>query len=252
MDISDEQFYNKVATRFGGYKSGAIYIQKFLDGDPEQIFLDQLLSCGGSNKIALDIGCADGRFTLKVASNFKQIIAIDVSEQMLNVAKHLQAEQKISNVLFQKTDAAETPFNDEYFDTAYSRRGPTPYQEIHRILKKDGRFVGINIGEKDAKELKEIFGRGQGFGDWNKSVLTSKKAELKTLGFRPAFVKESFYSEYYPDIDNFNLFLEGVPIFKDFDPIKDKNFLSEYVEKMSRQEGIELKRHRVVIVAHKI
>jgi len=252
MDIPDKQFYNKVATKFGGYKSGVICTKKFFDEDPEKIFSEQLLNCAGNDKIALDIGCADGRFTLKMSSNFKQIVAIDVSEQMLNAAKQLQAEQKISNVLFQITDAEKTPFDDEYFDVIYSRRGPTPYQEIHRVLKKSGCFVEISIGEKDAKELKEVFGRGQNFGDWDKSVFVSKRAELETLGCKLVFAKEFFYSEYYSDIDNFSLWLESVPIFKDFDPTKDRKFLSEYVGKMKTQEGIELKRHRVVIVAHKI
>lgn len=252
MDIPDEQFYNKVATKFGGYKSSVIPTKKFFNGDPEKIFLEQLFNCAGNEKIALDIGCADGRFTLKVSPNFRQIIAIDVSRQMLDAARQLQAEQKISNVLFQTTDAERTPFNNEYFDVVYSRRGPTPYQEIHRVLKKSGCFVEIGIGEKDAKELKEVFGRGQNFGGWNKSTLASKKAELEILGFKEAFSKEFFYSEYFPDIDDFSLWLESVPIFKDFDPNKDKKFLSGYVEKMKTQKGIELKRHRVVIVANKI
>ena len=252
MDIPDEQFYNKVATKFGGYKSGVIRTEEFFDGDPEKIFFEQLLNCAGNEKIALDIGCADGRFTLKVAPNFKQIVAIDVSEQMLGAAKKLQAEQKISNVSFQKVDATKISFNDEYFDIIYSRRGPTPYQEIGRLLKSNGYFIEIGIGEKDAQELKEIFGRGQGFGEWDKSVLELKKAQLGDVGLKPVFEKEFFYSEYYPDIDNFSLWLESVPIFKDFDPAKDRKILSEYVGKMSAHEGIELKRHRIVIVAHKI
>lgn len=252
MDIPDEQFYNKVAAKFGGYKSGAIYTQKFSDGDPEQIFLEALLGCAGNAKIAMDIGCADGRFTLKIAQNFKQIIAIDVSEKMLDAAKQLQVQQKISNVLFQKMDAAKTSFDGEYFDTVYSRRGPTPYQEIHRVLKKDGYFVEIRIGPKDAMELKEVFGRGQDFDHRNTSAPESKRVELEAVGLAPVFVKECFYSDYYPNINNLSLFLGGVPIFKDFDPIKDAGFLSAYAEKMNTQEGIELKRHRVVIVAHKI
>ena len=251
MDIPDEQFYNKVAKKFGGYKSEAIHESNFSNGNPEEIFLEQLIKYSGRDMIALDIGCADGRFTLKVSPNFKQIIAIDVSEQMLDAAKQLQAEQKISNVIFQKIDAAETPFKNEYFDVVYSRRGPTPYREIHRILKKSGCFAEISIGEKDAKELKEVFGRGQNFGDWDKSVLASKKTELETLGLKPIFVKEFFYSEYYSGIDSLSLWLESVPIFKDFDPTKDKKLLSKYVERMNTQEGVELKRHRVVIVARK-
>jgi len=252
MDTPDKQFYNKVATKFGGYKSGVIRAEKFFDGNPEKIFLEQLLNYAGNDKIVLDIGCADGRFTLKVSPNFKQIIAIDVSEQMLDAANKLQAEQKISNVSFQKADATKISFDDDYFDVIYSRRGPTPYQEIGRLLKSSGYFTEISIGEKDAQELKEIFGRGQGFGEWGKPILESKKAKLEAIGLKSVFAKEFFYSEYYSDIDDFSLWLESVPIFKDFDPTKDRKFLSEYVEKMKIQRGIELRRHRIVITAHKI
>ena len=252
MSIPDEQFYDKVASKFGGYKSGVTRTNKFINGDPEKIFLAQLLNCAGIDKIALDIGCADGRFTLKVAQNFKQIIAVDVSERMLDAAKQLQAEQKISNVQFQKTDAAGTPFADEYFDVVYSRRAPTPYQEIIRVVKESGCYAEIRIGGKDARELKEIFGRGQGFGDWNDSDILARGTRLEAIGLKPIFMKEYLFSEYYPDIDNLSHWLESVPIFKDFNPAKDRDLLSKYVKKMNTQDGIELKRHRVVIVAKKL
>ncbi|QQG46103.1 MAG: class I SAM-dependent methyltransferase [Candidatus Niyogibacteria bacterium] len=252
MNIPDQKFYDKVAKKFGGYKSEAIHKSHFPNGNPEEIFLEQLIKYGHKDKTALDIGCADGRFTLKIAEKFHKTFGIDISSEMLAKAKQFQEEQKVSNVTFQKAEAEKLPFKDKYFDLIYSRRGPTPYQEIHRVLKKSGCFIEIGIGEKDAKELKEVFGRGQNFGGWDKSVLASKKTELETLGFKEIFAKEFFYSEYYSDIDNFSLWLESVPIFKDFDPTKDGKFLSEYVEKMKTQEGIELKRHRVVIVAHKI
>ena len=126
---------------------------------------------------ALEVACGSGRnfpYIIDAVGKDGFILGFDYSQEMLDAAKQLQAEQKISNVLFQTADAEKTPFNDEYFDVAYSRRGPTPYREIHRVLKKSGCFVEIGIGEKDAKELKEVFGRGQNFGGWDKSVLDRK------------------------------------------------------------------------------
>jgi len=252
MDISDQKFYNKVAKKFGGYKSEAIYKSRFLNEHPEKIFLEQLIKHSGKNKIALDVGCADGIFTLKVAEKFHKIFGIDISSEMLAKAKQFQGEQKSSNVTFQKAEAEKLPFRDRYFDIIYSRRGPSPYAEISRVIKQGGYYLEICIGEKDAKELKEIFGRGQGFGEWDVSVAKTKNDILIAKRFKVVFVSDYFYSEIYPDIKNLNLFLQSVPIFKDFKQEKDKEYLRLYSKRLRVFDGIELKRHRVVIVAEKL
>jgi SAM-dependent methyltransferase len=251
MNISDQKFYDRVAKKFGGYKSKAIYRSNFPDGNPEEIFLEELTKYSGKDKVALDIGCADGRFTLKVAEKFHKIFGIDISSEMLAKAKQLQEERKVSNVIFQEANAEKLPFQDKYFDLIYSRRGPSPYTEISRVIKQAGYYLEICIGEKDAKELKEIFGRGQGFDEWDNPVSKTKPDNLNTYGFNTIFVEDYFYSEIYPDLENLDLFLQGVPIFKDFDSEKDKTSLLSYAKEMRVAIGIELKRHRVVIVARK-
>ncbi|TSC79301.1 MAG: SAM-dependent methyltransferase [Parcubacteria group bacterium Gr01-1014_29] len=252
MSISDQKFYDKVAKKFGGYKSEAIHENHFPSGNPEEIFLEQLIKYSGKDKTVLDIGCADGRFTLKIAEKFYKIFGIDISSEMLAKAKQFQEEQNISNAILQKAEAEKLPFQDKYFDLIYSRRGPSPYAEIGRIIKSSGYYLEICIGEKDGKELKEVFGRGQGFGDWNISVAKTKSDNLVVKGFKVVFVHDYFYSEIYPDIENLNLFLQSVPIFKDFDQEKDRENLRSYSEKFNVSNGIELKRHRIVIVAEKL
>lgn len=95
MDISDQKFYDKVAKKFGGYETKAIHKNKFPEGDPEEIFLEQLVKYSNKDKIALDIGCADGRFTLKVADKFHKIFGTDISPEMLASANQFQEEQKV-------------------------------------------------------------------------------------------------------------------------------------------------------------
>ena len=251
MNISDQKFYDKVAKKLGGYKSKAIYQSNFPNGNPEEIFLEELTKYSGEDKVALDIGCADGRFTLRVAEKFHRIFGIDISSEMLAKGKQLQEERKVSNVIFQEANAEELPFQDKYFDLIYNRRGPSPYTEISSVIKQAGYYLEICIGEKDAKELKEIFGRGQGFDEWDNPVSKTKNDNLNTYGFKTIFVQDYFYSEIYPDIENLDLFLQGVPIFKDFDSAKDKDSLLSYAKEMRAARGIELRRHRVVIVARK-
>lgn len=251
MNISDQKFYDKVARKFGGYKSKATYQNNFPNGNPEEIFLEELIKYSGKYKVALDIGCADGRFTLKVANKFHKIFGIDISSEMLAKARQLKEELKITNVIFQEVNAEKLPSQNKYFDLIYSRRGPSPYTEISRVNKQAGYYLEICIGEKDAKELKEIFGRGQGFDEWDNPVSTAKPDNLKSYGFNTIFAQDYFYSEIYPDLENLDLFLQGVPIFKDFDSEKDRDSLFSYAKKMRVAGGIELRRHRVVIVARK-
>ena len=244
-------FYDKVAKKFGGYHTPSRHTTEYPNDDPEKIFKEKLLELSSKDKKALDVGCADGRFTFSVAPYFKKIIAIDVSEEMLKSAKKLQEKQKVTNVSFEKQDAFHTTYDDSSFDLIYNRRGPDNYAESYRLLKRGCFLVQIDIGEKDCQEIKEIFGRGQGFGKWNTSKLEKDRKALTKVGFKMIYAQDFFYTEYYPTYEDLDLFLQGVPIFEDFDSEKDKRLLGVYVARFKTEKGIKFPRHRVVILAQK-
>jgi ubiquinone/menaquinone biosynthesis C-methylase UbiE len=247
------KFYNKVAKKFWNYSSHTYKVKReYLKGDPEKIFKQKLIKVSRKNKVALDVGCADGKFSLFMSSYFKKIIAIDLSQGMLNAGIKWQKEQKIKNVSFGRADAYKTKYKDKAFDVIYSRRGPSKFSEIFRLLKNEGYFVEIKIGEKDTQKIKEIFGRGQDFGDWKESRLKKHKKELEDTGFKVIFSQEYFYNEYYKTDKDLKTFLEGVPIFEDFDAKKDKKYLEKYTKLCKTKKGIKLLRHRLVFVAQKI
>lgn len=247
-----KSFYNKVAKKFGNYHTDAKYVREYPNGDPEKVFKEKLTELSDKDKTVLDVGCADGRFTLSIASCFKEIKAVDLSKGMLDAAKNLQKEKGVTNVSFEEEDAEKTTYLDGMFNIIYSRRGPTPFSEFKRLLKSNGHFIGINIGEKDCQEIKEIFGRGQNFGQWNESRLEKDKKKLIDNGFEIIFGKDFYGNEYYASYEDLDLFLQGVPIFEDFDSDKDKKFLEKYVARFKTKKGIQLSRHRVVILAQKI
>lgn len=244
-------FYDKVAKKFGGYHNPAKYIIEYPDGEPEKVFKDKLLELSGKDKTVIDVGCADGRFTLSVAPHFRKIIAIDLSKEMLEAAKRLEKELGIGNVSFEERDAHHTGYKDSSFDIVYSRRGPSDFVESFRLLRPGGYFVEIGIGEKDCQEIKEIFGRGQGFGEWDNPRIKRNNEGLIQAGFKVVFAKEFFYSEYYASYNDLDIFLQGVPIFEDFDSAKDRGFLEAYTKQFKTEKGIKLPRHRVVTVARK-
>ncbi|MDO8619423.1 MAG: class I SAM-dependent methyltransferase [Candidatus Daviesbacteria bacterium] len=250
-----KNFYDKVAQKFGGYGYGngvkLRYKSEYPAGDPEKVFKEKLLDLSLKDKTALDIGCADGKFTLSIAPHFKKVYGIDISKENLNIANSHKADERSKNVEYSFQNAKYTSFEDSFFDIAYCRRGPSYYAEYHRILKTNGYYLEIGIGEMDTIELMKIFGRGQGFGKWNQSKLDENLKELQDLGFKVVFAENFHYSEYYPAYAELDLFLQGVPIFEDYDSEKDKAVLQKYVKKFSTDKGILLPRHRVVIAAER-
>jgi len=250
----NKNFYDKIAQKLGGYGYGVSpkYTSEYPKGNPEKIFKEKLLELGSKDKIALDIGCADGKFTLTVAPFFQKVFGIDTSKVNLDIAKNHSEDERSKSVEYSLQDASHTSFKDSFFDLAYCRRGPSYYTEYNRILKTNGYYLEIGIGEMDTVELKKIFGRGQNYGKWDTSALDRNVQELQTLGFEVIFAENFHYFEYYPSYEEFDLFLQGVPIFEDFDSEKDKIKLREYVKKFSTDKGIQLSRHRLVMVTQKV
>lgn len=249
-----KDFYDKVAKKFGGYGYGASprYKSEYPAGEPEKIFKEKLLGLSSKNKIALDIGCADGKFTLSIAPFFQKVYGIDTSKVNLDIAKSHNEDERSKNVEYSLQDASHTSFENSFIDLAYCRRGPSYYGEYHRVLKTKGHYLEIGIGEMDTVELKKIFKRGQGYGKWDKSTLDENLKELQGLGFHIVFAKNYHYFEYYPSYEELDSFLQGVPIFEDFDSEKDKASLQKYVKKFSTDKGIQLSRHRLVMVMQKV
>jgi ubiquinone/menaquinone biosynthesis C-methylase UbiE len=247
-----QDFYDKVAKKFGNYSNPAKYFQEFPSGAPEEIFKEKLAELSGKDKVVLDSGCGDGRFTLTIAPHFRKIIGNDTSKLMLDAALKHQKEKGIKNVEFIEKDIRSLNYPENYFDIIYARRSVVIYSLFYKILKPGGYFLTIDIGEKDTKDIKVIFGRGQNYGKWDNSVLESDIAEAKNSGFEIVYAKDFYYNEYYLSQNDLDVFLQGVPIFEDYDSTKDKKYLEKYVKKIQTGKGIDLPRHRVVLVAKKI
>lgn len=254
MKNEEKDFYNKIANKFGGYgfnNKKPEYTTEYINGEPEKIFKEKIMLLADKNKKVLDVGCGDGIFAFNLADYFMNVVGIDISEGLIEVAKEKQKELGINNCEFSVQDAENINFENDSFDLVFTRRGPTPYKEFYRLLKPGGYMCAINIGEKDTKPLQDVFGRGQGYGQSDVLKLNRDARILEEIGFKVVFAEEYFYKEYYPTYEEIDLFLQGVPIFKDFDSEKDRGLLEKYVSENISEKGVELERHRYVLSASK-
>src|SRR3989338_6907330 len=224
-----DNFYDKVAKKFGGYAFGSNkpkYSSEYPNGNPEEIFKEKLLKLAKTNMVCLDVGCGDGKFTFEVSKYFSSIKGIDTSRELLNIAESKKKALKTANVTFKLKNAVRTFFPNESFNIIFCRRGPSFYKEYYRLLKKGGYYLEIGIGEKDKNEFIQI-------------------------DFRVIYAESIIYNEYYNSIEALDRFLQGVPIFEDFNPDKDRTHLETYCKKFKTPKGILLPRQRVVYVIQK-
>jgi len=106
----------------------------------------------GRAEVVLDIGCGTGSTTRDAAHRATEGIAlgVDLSADMIAVARERAAAERLSNARFEQTDAQIHPFEPSGFDLALSRTGTmffgdlrAAFANIARALHPGGRFVQL-------------------------------------------------------------------------------------------------------------
>jgi ubiquinone/menaquinone biosynthesis C-methylase UbiE len=139
--------------------------------DPLFLTLERVVFCGKNKnprqalsvKIptgtlsVLDVCTGTGRGVLPIAESGCNIVGIDLSSEMLEVANRKIQEQNIRNISLHKMDATQLEFPDEQFDIAMSSFAlhemdsqliDRVLQEICRVLKSSGKLYLVEF-EKD-------------------------------------------------------------------------------------------------------
>jgi demethylmenaquinone methyltransferase/2-methoxy-6-polyprenyl-1,4-benzoquinol methylase len=95
------------------------------------------------NLSVLDVCTGTGRGVLSIAESGCNIVGIDLSPEMLEVANRKIQEKKIQNISLRKMDAAKLELPDEHFDIAMSSFAlhEMDYQFINQVLKEINRVL---------------------------------------------------------------------------------------------------------------
>ncbi len=62
----------------------------------------------------LEIGCGTGLYTIELARMAKEVVAVDVSNRMLNVLEHKAAHEHLENIRYVKGDIQEIPVDGRF------------------------------------------------------------------------------------------------------------------------------------------
>jgi ubiquinone/menaquinone biosynthesis C-methylase UbiE len=152
MDKSKQasSIYDKIAKPYADeFSNPSEYLNEFLDLLPE------------SAKI-LDVGCGVGVDSGFVKSKGFEIIGLDLSKEMLNLAR-----QKFPQIDFREQDIRDLNFPPESFDGIIAscslihipkKDVPSLIESFHKILKKEGViYIALQGGKSEEIYIDELF-----------------------------------------------------------------------------------------------
>jgi SAM-dependent methyltransferase len=104
----------------------------------------------GRRELVLDVGCGTGQATRDAArlATGGSALGVDLSSEMIALARRTAADEGIDNVEFEQADAQIHPFGTAAFDVVISRMGSmffgdpvAAFTNLHRALRPGGRLT---------------------------------------------------------------------------------------------------------------
>ena len=136
MDASHE---SRVEAQFG--ERAAAYLTSGVHARGED--LEALVSLVGErrHRRALDLGCGAGHASFAVAPFAAEVVALDLSPEMLDVVARTATERGLANVTTRKGTTDRLPFDDESFDCVISRYSAHHWPDLDRALREAVRVL---------------------------------------------------------------------------------------------------------------
>lgn len=145
-------------------------------------FLNHLLSAGIDNtwrrkaikhiatynpKMVMDMASGTGDFAVDTVNRIKldKLVALDLSDKMLEVGRQKSAKKGIKNIDWVKGDSEDLSFEDNTFDAMTVGFGVRNFgnlekglSEMRRVLKDGAPLVVLEVSEPDKFPMKQVFG----------------------------------------------------------------------------------------------
>ncbi|MFC1848293.1 class I SAM-dependent methyltransferase, partial [Chloroflexota bacterium] len=115
------------------------------------------------NDTVLDYGCATGIISNAIADKVKEIHAIDISSQMIEIAKIKAGERNIENIHYTQATIYDERYKKETFNVILAFRIlhmlddiQAVMRRINELLKPGGTFISVSACMGDKKALLSI------------------------------------------------------------------------------------------------
>lgn len=126
----------------------------------------ELIELDGDELHILDISCGTGSIAIELGKKFPhaKIFGVDISDEMLKIARQKTQAQKLNNITYYQQDAENLEFDDMKFDLITCGYGLFFYPDMDKVfcdvcarLKEGGKFVFSTFNENAFQPYSKIF-----------------------------------------------------------------------------------------------
>ncbi|MDD0975872.1 methyltransferase domain-containing protein [Pseudomonas fontis] len=139
-----------VQRQFG--EQAAAYLSSAVHAQGSEFALLQAALAGQGSARLLDLGCGAGHVSFHVAPLVAEVVAYDLSQQMLDVVAAAAVERGLGNIVTERGAAERLPFADASFDFVFSRYSAHHWsdlglalREVRRVLKPGGVAAFVDV-----------------------------------------------------------------------------------------------------------
>ena len=137
---------SQFGSRASAYLSSAVHAQ----GADLTALLD--LARGHPNARVLDLGCGGGHVAFNAAPHVAELVAYDLSPEMLGLVEAVARERGLGNLTTRQGSVERLPFDDASFDLVLSRYSAHHWRDFSAALREAARVLkpGGSAGFVDA------------------------------------------------------------------------------------------------------
>src|SRR6056297_3368775 len=159
----DKKFKNRIREQFGRTATAFVEAAHFTGGQDLEEAARLLQPSQDDNM--LDVACGGGHMALYFSPMVRQVVASDLTMQMLKKAQeHIAEEGLVDNVIFREADAEDLPFPAGSFTLLTCRIAshhfadvPRALREFFRVLRRGGRMVIIDTLLPEDPEIADFY-----------------------------------------------------------------------------------------------
>ena len=150
-------YHSRVKEEFGRQAETLSVAQAFTDS----WVLEQIYGAIKPTKMMdlLDLGCGPGIVTASLAPDVQEVVAYDLTPEMLDKARQRCEKAGLKNVRFKLGSAEELPFKNKSFDCVVTRltvhHFPDPrrvMEEVVRVTRRKGKVVVADVVSSEDEE----------------------------------------------------------------------------------------------------
>lgn len=139
---TDRTHETHVGSQFGSRASAYLNSQVHAQG-PDLTALTELAKRHPDARV-LDLGCGGGHVSFSVAPHVREIVAYDLSPEMLSVVETAARERGLGNVTTRQGAVESLPFDDASFDMVLSRYSAHHWRDFAGGLREAARILKPN------------------------------------------------------------------------------------------------------------